>query len=187
MKIRNLLIAVAGVIVFVLLIVLAIREQSAYLLYAASAMPVVIVPFLPDLQTHQTIKVSTKDDRVRMFRLPANTYDKPEFVVIRFAPGVIKWHKSIVYFHLDEIPQQPLPAYKPEGASVSVLRHDLIAKRNKPNRYGIRLPQLAQRVSGFSFTTREIDRFVIRIADLQELRESATFSTATPARKNIEA
>ncbi|WP_135553007.1 hypothetical protein [Paenibacillus cymbidii] len=186
MSIRNLLIALGGLLLFGLLLVIAWYVQSAYFIYAASAVPIFIVPFLPDLRSRQTLRVSAKDDSVRMFVMDPEGQTKPEFLVIRFIPGVINWHKGIVYFTLNELPTETLPSYRPEGAPVSVLKHDLIAPRRKTNRYGIRLQQIVERTAGLSFTTKEIDRFVIRIADLQELREAVTFQAATPAR-NMEA
>lgn len=158
-----------GLVLFAALIGLAIWVQSAYLLYAASAVPMLLVPLLPDFRSSQWIKASAKDGSVQIFKL-ATVPDAPaNHLILQMQPGTINWKRKTLYINMHNAPTVAKQFFSPDAASVPVLSFDLITNKRKPDIVGIRLDHVAERTSSFSFTTDEITRFVIKLDDLNSV------------------
>lgn len=189
MKSKNGLVAVAGLILFAGLIAAAIVLQSAYLLYAATGIPILLVPFLPDFKTSQTLKPGKDGSRIRVYRTGSTEGDG--FVIIEAEPGAIPWNKSRLYFPVSGLPTASGFAYYPDTASVPVLAHDLVRHRRKKDVFGIELAHLANRFRTLSFTPDEVTRLIIRTEDLtQPTGPSASIPGATtthPIGKELQA
>jgi hypothetical protein len=82
---------------FIVLLGAAIFYQSSNFLYAASAVPILIVMFLPDIKSSQYIKPS-RDKRVLFVN--SGGVDGPELFSIVFEQGYLNWRKKLVFFPL---------------------------------------------------------------------------------------
>jgi len=154
--------------IFVSLIGLAIWQQSAYLLYAASAIPFIIVPFLPEMSSIQKLKASAKNNDVQIYKLATIEGAPANHLIVQFQPGIVNWNRKMLYINLKNIPTVSKDLFAPDSASVPVLTFDLELNKRKPDLIGIRLQNIKERTSSFSFTTDEITRFVVRLDDLTE-------------------
>jgi hypothetical protein len=175
-----------GILMFLASAGLAVRLESTVFLYISSILPLFIVPFLPDVGTHQYIKPAKQSDQVEIIR-PATDSGPSGLLLIRFQPGFVKWNKKMLYFSLKDISAYPtLPIREEYTASLSVLKYDLKPHPTKKGWIGIRIPHLLQRMEQLSYTTQEINRLVIRMEDLQELASLSLPST--PSRqKSVQA
>lgn len=185
MKIKNGIIITSGMILFAVLIAAAIFLQSAYLLYAASAIPFLLVPFIPDIPGSQKLKNHNKSGDVRIYRTGSSALDG--LIIIDFTPGTIYWNKRRLYFSMEGVETVPAHAVPVEAASVPVLSYDLFRHPRKTNWYGIRLNHLVERLHAFSFTTDEIARLVIRLEDLDQTNISPSLPRTSPVGKKLEA
>lgn len=155
-----------SIILFLALIALSIYYESTQYLYAASALPILIVLLLPDIQ-HQYIRMNKK----HLVRFSQQGEGDEAAVSITFPPGYIQWSRSILYFRIDSVAGSS--ADKIEAAagshavSLSVLPFDLCVHPRKRGWVGIHLPQLVERTRSLSITTDEVTRFVIRMSDLE--------------------
>ncbi|WP_438444577.1 hypothetical protein [Gorillibacterium sp. sgz5001074] len=185
MKSKNGLAVMVGLIIFVLLIGLAILLQSAYLLYAATAVPILLVPFLPDWSSTQTLRPGRRTSKVRLYRTAQE--EGEGFLVIEADPGAIQWNKRKLLFSLEGVPVHtgdPLPA---SSAALTVLLYDLSKHGRKKSRFAIELAHLKDRVSSLSYTTDEVTRLVIRMEDLSTLDPAFQAPRTTQVRKGLEA
>lgn len=183
----NALIAWCGLAAFALLIALAIFFESAYTLYAASVLPIIVVPFLPDIPASQWLKPSGKKSRVRIYRTSPNAEDPGAFVIIECAPGTIRWNCRKFYFSTEGIPVRH-PSADASIKSVPVLAFDLIPHRRRKNSYAIRANHLIERMASLSVSPEDITRLVIRLEDLQRLRRAdEPISGATAVNKGLQA
>ncbi|MCP1307738.1 hypothetical protein [Paenibacillus tyrfis] len=165
---------VLSVILFIGLLGLAVYYESIVYLYAASALPVAIVIFLPDLGRHQYIRMKPKAG----VRFVKQTIGGDPVLTIAFKPGFIRWnHSRKLYFHLNSMGNSEssgAPEAKAAGgsesteAALAVLPFDLSLHPRKQGWIGIDLPQLAERTRSLSYTTDEVSRLLIRMADLEE-------------------
>lgn len=172
---------------FLMLILIAILVQSAYLLYAASLLPVGIVPFLPDLRSNQWLK-RDGDAGVDLYLLKPEGATKSEFLVLEFAPKKLKWNKQSLYFPVTEEKYPVLAELKSsDNSSATVLPYDLSVHPRKQGWYQINLRNLKERVSsGLPVTTNEIGRILIRLDDLRAVANPQQPITAIP-NKGLEA
>ncbi|CRF28928.1 Uncharacterised protein [Mycobacterium tuberculosis] len=167
-----------SVIVFITLLGFAVYFESAIYLYAASALPVVIVPLLPDMVKHQYADAD-KNKNVRFTKL---TIGSDPMLAISFTPGYIRWNRGTgkLYFHLNQIGEKPelteTPGQGNREASLTVLPFDLSVHPRKQGWVGIDLSQLAERTGSLSYTTNEVTRLLIRMSDL----EAVVMPMATP-------
>ncbi|WP_248929971.1 hypothetical protein [Paenibacillus hamazuiensis] len=171
-----------SVCLFALLIGLAVYKESSYFLYAASAIPLLIVPFLPDIKTNQYIKKGNSQPDVWL----ARTADEsgPDRIVIGFEPGFIAWNKRRLYFCTDDIPAESGSAKAPSRditASLSVLKFDLVPHPKKAGWVGIELANLAQRTQGMSYTVDDINRLILSAEDVEEIAKLPGVTTAASA------
>jgi hypothetical protein len=159
----------AGLLIMVGCIALAIPLESVFLLYAASVLPVVFVPFLPDFGSSQYIKPGKRQGQVETIRIVAESGASP-LLLIRFQPGYLRWNKKVLYFSLNDVSSNPTLRIREDlTVSLSVLKHDLKRHPRKKSWIGVRLDHLKDRTRHMSFTLNEINRLVIRMEDIQEL------------------
>jgi hypothetical protein len=157
-----------AVFLFVALLGLALLFQSELFIYAASAIPILIVVVLPDIRQNQYLH-STKSAGNVQFVKVANG-DEP-LIVISFQPGFVRWHCRKLYFDLNDLQLdsvETLPAAG-DAASISLLSFDLTAHPRRTGWFGINLRQISQRTANLPYTTEEVNRFVIQIKDLEEV------------------
>lgn len=178
---------VLSVILFIGLLGLAVYYESIVYLYAASALPVAIVIFLPDLGRHQYIRAKPKSG----VRFVKQTIGGDPVLTITFKPGFIRWDQSRkLYFHLNSMGDSEASASSetkaaggsesPEAA-LAVLPFDLSLHPRKQGWIGIDLPQLAERTRSLSYTTDEVSRLLIRMADLEEAAMKVMVTPGTVA------
>lgn len=182
---KNSLALTAGLILFFGLIASAILLQSAYLLYAATGIPILLVPFIPDLKTSQTVKPGQSSSRMRVYR--TDNEEGEGFIVLESLHGGIPWNKKRIYFPVADLPA-PAPSSYPAGsAGIPVLQYDLFPHRRKKGFYGIELANVAARFRTLSFTTDEVTRLVIRMEDLFPAEPGITETRTAPVRKSYPA
>jgi hypothetical protein len=165
---KNRIYLLLSVSIFILLIGLAVYMESAYLLYAASAVPLVIVPFLPDIRTSQYVKAG-KNGKKEVTIVKSTGGNGQGHVILSFPPGFIAWHKHRLYFRIDDI--EPMASHETTDnitASMSVLKFDLMPHPRKKGWIGIQLANLAERTKGLSYTTAEVNRLIMNAADIEE-------------------
>ncbi|WP_079913542.1 hypothetical protein [Paenibacillus sp. 32352] len=180
-------------ILFAALLGLAALFQSDMLIYAASAIPIFIVLFLPDIKKHQYIRSRKHSKNFAIYKQDSG---EETLVVIAFQPGFVRWKAGRLYFHLNDISEDSSKAASvfqgSEGtvASLPVLSFDLSAHKRKTGWISIDLAQLEQRTTNLSYTTDEINRLVIRLKDLEEAAltiMSASASSSKNKSKSISA
>jgi hypothetical protein len=159
---------IISVLLFLIFIVLAIKLESTAFLYMASVLPLIIVPLLPDLRSSQYIRTDKPNQPVRLIKLRSSEELTGALFLIAFEPGYVQWHKNHLYFNFEDA--VTYAALLPEDYIVTmpVLKYDLKRHPRKKNWVGISLPQLKQRMKQLSYTTKEINRFVIQMEDLNE-------------------
>jgi hypothetical protein len=168
-----------GLLIMISCIVLAIPTESVFLLYTASVLPVVFVPFLPDFGSNQYIKPAKQKGQVETIRIVIDAGASP-LLLIRFQPGYLRWNKKLLYFSLNDISAYPtLPIRNDLTASLSVLKHDLKRHPRKKDWVGIRIGHLKERTRHMSYTLNEINRLVLRMEDVQEFVSPSFSSSAT--------
>ncbi|MFD0680617.1 MULTISPECIES: hypothetical protein [unclassified Paenibacillus] len=155
------------IFVFLALIGVAIFLQSAFYLYAATALPILIVMALPDTRKNQYIR-GVKD--LKAVRIYKQSNEDDPLLIITFQQGFIRWNSKKLYFHLNDIQPAPHPQElaNENHASLSVLGFDLTPHPSKTGWIGIDLTQLALRTANLSYTTDEITRLVIPMNDLED-------------------
>ncbi|MFD0697939.1 hypothetical protein ACFQZT_28085 [Paenibacillus sp. GCM10027628] len=167
---------------FLTFIVLSLVFQSTTYLYIASVCPIPIVLFLPDIRSNQFIKPNQAKGSVRLITMEGSEAADSDLLVILFEPGYVKWNRAKLFFNVDDIMKDVYVKPDPYAASITVLKYDLSVYSRKKNWIGISLPQLEQRTEQLSYTTNEINRLVIRMADLSELLHLPQAKTAARGR-----
>jgi hypothetical protein len=166
---KNTIGLIFSILLFLIFILLAIMFQSTTYLYVASILPLVIVPFLPDISSNQYIRTDKQENQVQIIKLQDKEATSSDLLVISFEPGFIDWRKKYLYFHNETAVVLTALQQDPYTASMSVLKYDLKRHPRKKNWVGISLQNLIQRTPQLSYTTEEINRLVIRMEDLNEL------------------
>jgi hypothetical protein len=181
---------ILNVLLFLIFILLAFMFQSTKYLYVASFFPLVIVPFLPDIRSNQYIRSDKDNAHVHLFKIQGQEASSSDLFVIVFEPGYINWRKKTIYFNSEEASVCTSLRQDPYTAAMPVLKYDLTRHPRKKNQVGISLPNLIQRTSQLSYTTEEINRFVIRMEDLNELigrSSSRKSSVNTSVKRDMQA
>jgi hypothetical protein len=170
---------IISILLFLIFIVLAIKLQSTVYLYVASVLPLVIVPLLPDFRTSQYIRTDKPKQPVRLIKLRNQGENEGALFIIAFAPGYVNWRRNRLYFNTEDA--VTYAALLPEDYIVTmpVLKYDLKRHPRKKNWVGISLPQLKQRTKQLSYTTKEINRFIIQMEDLDEILRLPAKNTAS--------
>nr|WP_210023570.1 MULTISPECIES: hypothetical protein [unclassified Paenibacillus] len=174
-----------SIIAFAGLLGFAIYYESAIYLYAASALPVVIVPLLPDMIKNQYADAVPKKS-VRFVKL---TVGGDPILAISFTPGFIRWNRGTgkLFFHLNQMSEIPELTGIPDRhqgtkeASLTVLPFDLSLHPRKQGWVGIDLCQLAQRTGSLPCTTSEVTRLLIRMSDLEAVAMQLLSSSGLPS------
>ncbi|ALS24055.1 hypothetical protein [Paenibacillus naphthalenovorans] len=172
-----------SIIVFITLLGLAVYFESAVYLYAASALPVVIVPLLPDMAKHRYADAA-KNKNVRFAKL---TIGGDPMLAISFSPGYIRWKRATgkLYFQWSQISGNPeldeTPGQGHKEASLTVLPFDLSVHPRKQGWVGIDLGQLAQRAGTLPYTAGEVTRLLIRMSDLEAVVMPVAPQTGLPS------
>jgi hypothetical protein len=170
---------IISVLLFLIFIVLAIMLESTAYLYLASVLPIVIVPFLPDLRSSQYIRTHKPQQLVRLIKLRSSEGSTGALFVIAFAPGFVNWRKNRLYFNFEDAVTYESLLPEDDIVSMPVLKYDLSRHPRKKNWVGISLPQLKQRMKQLSYTTREINRLVIQLEDLNEVLQLSAKSSSS--------
>jgi hypothetical protein len=173
-------------LLFGLLIALAVYKQSAYILFAASLLPIVIVPLLPDIRTNQKANPA-KNKRFRIYTTTVEDGTSPDFVVVEFIPGSVQWNKHLLYFPVERLPSEGKGRSLEDGISIPVLGYDLVRHPRRKNWAGIRLKHLVQRNAGFSFTLKEVSRLVIPYSEIQSIVNPSMNESMVSTGKGFEA
>ncbi|MDF2925352.1 MAG: hypothetical protein K0R57_4266 [Paenibacillaceae bacterium] len=168
----------AGIVLFGTLIAAAILAQSAYLLYAASGIPILLVPFLPDIKTSKVLKPGKPSSGIRMYR--TSDQEGGGFLVIEGDAGSLPWNKRRLYFQVEGVPSVAPSPYSNDTAGIPVLAYDLVHHPRKKQLYGIELAHLNARFRTLSYTPEEATRLIIRMEDLQHQAFPPQESIVTP-------
>lgn len=169
---------VGSILLFVALLGLALLFESELFIYAASAIPILIVMVLPDIRQNQYVQRTKSEKGIQVYKV-ANEEDP--LLVISFQPGFVCWHCRKLYIDLNELHAEPidvLPAAE-DAASIPVLSFDLSAHPRRTGWFGIDLAQLSQRTVNLSYTTQEVNRFIIQMKDLEAIA-LLMMASATP-------
>jgi hypothetical protein len=155
-----------AILLFIALLGLALLFESELFIYAASAIPILIVLALPDIRQQQYIQNGKNPDGIQFYKI-ANSDDP--LLIISFQPGYVRWHCKKLFFNLNEMKAETVEILPAAGdsASIPVLSFDLSAHRRRTGWFGIDLAQLSQRTVNLSYTTEEVNRFVIHMKDLE--------------------
>jgi hypothetical protein len=160
---KNLIIFCSGLLLFLITFGMSVLFQSAILLYIASAMPMLVVPFLPDINSYQVLRSQRHVEIVRL-----NEGDpSSETLVITFDPARLYWNKKYVYIPLDKIEPVAELQSREYTVAMTVLRHDL-SFQHKKNRIGIYLPNLIERLKSMPYTPNEVNRLILRMDDVRD-------------------
>lgn len=184
-KNRNGLIAWGGVIVFLLLIALAIVFESAYTLYVASILPIIVVPFIPDIPANQWLTTSNKKSGFRIYRTTPNAGDLSGLVVIECNKGAIRWKRNKLYFSMEGLPVEHLDESS-RATTLPVLAYDLLPHRRRKNSYGINLQYLCQRMATLAIEPNQVTRLIIRMEDLQHFQQTKSVSGTTAVGNGVQ-
>jgi hypothetical protein len=173
---------------FVVLLGAAIYYQSSNFLYAASAVPILIVIFIPDIKSSQYIKPG-RSNRVSLSK--SGGADGPELLAITFEPGYVNWRKRIVYFAVADAFDAPTDGTNDAAApdiiaSLRVLKYDLLPARNNNRWIGIQLDNLKERSTSLAFSLDTVNRLAIPMDDIRELTNLNIVPSAS-IDKNMEA
>jgi hypothetical protein len=166
---KNIYGLILSLLLFVIFILLAIVYQSTDYLYMATVLPLVIVPFLPDIKSNQYVKPAKQGNRVQLIKVQGTEPSPHDLLVIAFDPGYLQWNSRTLYFNLDDA--LLYDSLKSDGftASITVLNFDLRLHKRKKGWIGVSLKNLAERTTQLSYTTDEINRIVIQMQDLNVL------------------
>ncbi|GAA3402765.1 hypothetical protein ACFFNY_05075 [Paenibacillus hodogayensis] len=169
-----------GIVVFGAFFIASIVQESPMLLYIASAIPIFIVPFLPDFKTNQRLRSQRKG--VNIVKLTGKT-GEPEWLVVSFKPGTVYWNRKKLIISYKEAPTVQTVDADDYTAALTVLNYDMSIRR-KPGRIDVSLPNLSQRITGMPFTVHEVNRLVIALADFTE--SEPTNAPPPVASRNVE-
>ncbi|WP_166241322.1 hypothetical protein [Paenibacillus turpanensis] len=179
----NFWIGIAGTVIFIVLLGLAVNNESPTLVYAASLFLVFLVPFLPDIPSNQYIK----PDRDHRFTFTASAEDG--LMTITFDPKAIYWNKSRLYFPVEDLYLQKT-VISGSGTPISVLAYDLVAHPRKKGWVGIQLKPIKERSSALPVPVTEATQFVVRLEDLAavvRLKRGSISSGAGASSKQMQA
>lgn len=176
---------IAGLILFTGLITSAILLQSAYLLYAATGIPIMLVPFIPDVKTSQTVKPGHPSSRMRIYRTDNEAGEG--FIILESLQGGIPWNRKRIYFPVAGLPSAAPSAYPAGTAGVPVLQYDLIPHRRKEGYYGIEMANVAARFRTLSYPPDEVTRLVIRMEDLRSADPAHLGARTAAVSKSVQA
>ncbi|WP_442601645.1 hypothetical protein [Paenibacillus sp. KN14-4R] len=187
MQKKNYIWLYVSIIAFIILCALAFVFQSIYFIYAASAVPIIIVLFMPDMNGVQWISPSKSKNRLLIYKVQASDPSDSDMLIISFQPGYVNWNKRYLYFSLDKIPTLPQVQVEDFTTNLAVLSSDLHMHKSKQGFVGISVPNLIERSKPMPYTTNEVNRMTIRMADLHHVATSRKLKTSVGAKKSLRA
>jgi hypothetical protein len=153
-----------SIVIFITFFVGSIWKQSPLLLYIASAMPIFVVLFMPDIRGVQKLKLHQKGvDIVKL----AGAAGEPEWLVVSFRPGTIYWHRKTLHIPLESVETVQTVNSDEYTAALTVLSYDVLP-RKKSGYIRIALGHLAARTAGMPFTVNEVNRLLIPLVDVAQ-------------------
>lgn len=184
---NNYLGLILSIIAFLVICSLAFVFESIIFIYIASACPIIIVYLIPNSRTSQWIRTGKDTDKVDQYIIQANESRESDLLIITFQNGYIDWDNRTLYFSLGKVATVTKDHHDNNAASLSVLKHDLFMHPSKRGWIGIELSHLAQRVDYLSYTTDEVNRLVIRVADITAITNKRKTTRKVAASRNVEA
>lgn len=178
---KNIWLSALGIIVFAAFFISSIVRESPLLLYIASAIPIVVVPFLPDFKTSQRLRPKRKG--VDIVQVTGKS-GEPEWLVVSFKPGTVYWNRKRLVISYKTAPTVQSVATDDFTAALTVLAYDVHA-RKKAGRIAVSIPNLSERTAGMPFTVNEVNRLIIALADFSD-SESVSNAPAPVAARNME-
>jgi hypothetical protein len=172
-----------GILCIIICLVLAFVMQSANLLFAASVLPLIILPFLPDLRSNQKIDPSSKNKSVQVYGITSDN-NQPNYVVIEFKPGKVHWSKQVLYFSADHVAIAPTASLKQNAIALPIHKHDLMIKKGKYRWVGIKLKHMVERSNSHSLKLNQVNRLVINIQDIKDIFKDSASSHKRTIKKS---
>jgi hypothetical protein len=177
----NRILLIVSLVIFAVLFGASVLRESPVLLYIASAIPIFIVPFLPDIPTSQKLHSGKQSTEIIKRSDPSG--EEAEWLVVTFQPGTIQWNRRWLIVPTEGISTNNQNYNDDYTASVTVLKYDLKTRKSRNGTISIKLSNLSQRITGLSYTVNEVNRLMIRMEDLQSIVElPVVAATAVPAR-----
>ncbi|MDF2669148.1 MAG: hypothetical protein K0R67_1454, partial [Paenibacillus sp.] len=87
----NRILLIVSLVIFAVLFGASVLRESPVLLYIASAIPIFIVPFLPDIPTSQKLHSGKQSTEIIKRSDPSG--EEAEWLVVTFQPGTIQWNR----------------------------------------------------------------------------------------------
>jgi hypothetical protein len=150
-------------------------------------MPILIVWFMPDMRRSQWIRPGQGKSKALIYKIQGQEPSENDLIVISFDNGYVNWRKHTLYFSLDKVPVMTERQRNEQMATVSVLKHDMHLHPRKRKWIGIDLYKLAERVQYLSFTTNEVNRLVIRLADIATVAGKRKVNQNASQSRSVEA
>lgn len=168
---KNIWFLLIGLMLFAAFFISSIVRESPLLLYIASAIPMFVVPFLPDIKTNQLLRPDRRG--VEIVKLADGT-GAAEWLVVSFKPGTVHWNRKLLLIPFQNAPTVRTIHTDEFTAALTVLKHDLRLRKGKRDTIGVRLALLAERTAGLPYTVHEVNRLIIPMADIEELTAPAS-------------
>jgi hypothetical protein len=179
-RMRNKWLLLLGLLVFAAFFISSILRESPLLLYIASAIPIFIVLFLPDIKTSQRLKPNRNG--VEIVKLTGNS-GEPEWLIVTFKPGTVYWNRKSLIIPYDDAPIVQMIESDDYTAALTVLPYDLRTNQ-RSGRVGVSIPNLMERTAGLPFTVNEVNRLILALADFTEAHPAS--SSAPVAARSME-
>lgn len=97
---------------------------------------------------------------------------KPFTMVIKFKQGEMDWSKSRLRIPLEAPFKRHMSEDFVDGiVSAMVLLDDLTVNPDEPNSFGVYLPYVKERYKNVELPLEEIEQFVIRFCDIEEVMQ----------------
>lgn len=172
-----------GILAIAICLGVAFAIQSAYLLFVASLLPLIILPFLPDIRSNQQIEPLAKNKAIQVYGVTSDE-NQASYVVIEFKPGKVLWNKTTLFFSADHVAVAPLAGLKQNAIALPIYKNDLVIKKGKYRWVGIKLKSMTERSKNFSFKLNQVNRLVISIQDIKELFNEASSTHKRSVKKS---
>lgn len=153
------------------------------LLYIASAIPIFVVLFMPDIKTSQRLKPDQKG--VEIVKLSGNA-DEPEWLIVSFRPGTVNWNRKTLNIPFDRAPTVQTVHTDEYTAALTVLNYDLQTNK-KSGHINLSIANLAARATGMPFTVHEVNRLIIPLSDIAAPESAAAPSAVAAQQVNLQA
>jgi len=179
---------ILSILAFIASCILAFVLESIVFIYIASVIPILIVWFMPDVRPSQWIRPGQGKRKALIYKIQGQEPSENDLIVISFDQGYVNWNKHMLYFSLDKLPvMNDRRQGEQQLATLSVVKHDLHLHPRKRRWVGIDLHKLAERAKFMPFTTNEVNRLVIRLADVAAVAGKRRSSQGAARSRSAEA